>query len=525
VKTVRFLSVSALLAAALMGCESSGSNNGVRYENSTNFMPRRVSESAPAPKAAPKAETKAVEVKAAAPAASGSSICYPSGRQTDAVLCVDRQYPSEVVVGQAFDYYINVKNVSGVTVDSVVVDETLPNGFNWGSSNPGGTKNGNMVSWNLGRMAPGETRTIKVSGTAGDVKSIASCATLTYLIPVCQEIPVVKPALAIAKTGTPAAILCDNIAYEISVTNTGTGAVKNVKVNDNLPAGVTTTDGKTSFATVIDVLRPGETKKFPFAAKATKRGTFENSATASAEGGLTATSNKVTTVITQPELEIKAECSGDVRIGKDVTVKYTVTNKGDAACNTTVNATLTGGQFKSADNGGTGSANGVSWNLGSLGAGQTKVLSVVMTTTSAGQVGSQATAQCACSNPVTAGCNVNVKGVPDIGTLVTDGDGVVLVGNNHTYTVEVKNQGQVNLTNVKMVVKLPEGMTFVSSANGKAVGNTVVFEFGTLTPGQNVAAAFVVKSSKAGELLVVGETTCSELKTPIRDDELTNFVD
>ena len=60
--------------------------------------------------------------------------------------------------------------------------------------------------------------------TAGDVKSIASCATLTYLIPVCQEIPVVKPALAIAKTGTAAAILCDNIAYEITVTNTGTGA-------------------------------------------------------------------------------------------------------------------------------------------------------------------------------------------------------------------------------------------------------------------------------------------------------------
>ena len=42
-----------------------------------------------------------------------------------------------------------------------------------------------------------------------------------------------------------------------------------------------------------------------------------------------------------------------------------------------------------------------------------------------------------CSSPVSAGCNVNVKGVPDIGTLVTDGDGVVLVGNNHTYTVEV----------------------------------------------------------------------------------------
>ena len=253
VQSVRILTVGALLAAGLVGCESNNAG-GRRVMNSTNFMPVFSTEPAPAPKAAPKAEAKPVEVRAATPVAaapSGNSVCYPSGRSTDAVLCVDRQYPAEVSVGQAFDYFINVKNVSGVSVDSVVVDETLPNGFNWGSSNPAGAKNGNMVSFNLGRMAPGEVKTIKAPGTAADVKSIASCATLTYLIPVCQEIPVVKPALAISKVATPAIILCDSIAYEITVTNSGTGTVRNVKVNDNLPAGVTTTDGKNSFATEI----------------------------------------------------------------------------------------------------------------------------------------------------------------------------------------------------------------------------------------------------------------------------------
>ncbi|MFZ4575860.1 MAG: DUF7507 domain-containing protein [Phycisphaerales bacterium] len=497
------------------------------YENSANFLPSAKKAPAAAPAPAPKAEAKPVEVKGVPVAApSASSVCYPSGRQVDAVICVDRQYPSAVSVGQAFDYFINVKNVSGVAVDSVVVDETLPGGFTWGSSNPNGTKNGNIVSWNLGKMNPGETRTIKVSGTAGDVKSIASCATLTYLIPVCQEIPVVKPALAISKTATAAAVLCDPIAYEITVTNTGTGVVRNVKVSDNLPAGVTTADGKSTFAATVDSLRPGESKKFPFSAKASKRGTFANTASASADGGLTVNSNATSTVITQPELTISAQCSGDVRIGKDVTVKYTVTNKGDAACNTTVNATLTGGAFKSADNGGTGAGNAVTWNIGSLGAGQSKVLSVVMTTNSAGQVGSQATASCACSSPVSANCSVNVRGVPDLGTLVTDDNvDVVLVGAEHDYRVEVKNQGQVPLTNTKMVVKLPEGMTFVRSDNGKAVGNTVVFEFGTVAPGKTATGKFFVRATKAGELLVIGETTCSEIKTPVRDDELTNFVE
>jgi uncharacterized repeat protein (TIGR01451 family) len=115
--------------------------------------------------------------------------------------------------------------------------------------------------------------------------------------------------------------------------------------------------------------------------------------------------------------------------------------------------------------------------------------------------------------------------VPDIGTLITDDDGVVMVGNNHTYRVEVANQGQVNLTNTRMVVQLPQGMTFVSSPLGKAIaGNKVEFNFGTVPPGQRPASTFVVKSSVAGELLVTGETTCAELRTPVRDDELTNFV-
>jgi uncharacterized repeat protein (TIGR01451 family) len=506
--------------------------------NPTNFMPTYSTEPAPAPRQAPKevarpAETKPSETKPAptpAPVASnsgsGNSVCYPSGRQVDAVLCVDRSYPSEVAVGQSFDYFIKVKNVSGVVVDQVMVDEAIPAGFNWTSSQPNGNRNGNIVTFPLGRMAPGEEKVIKVTGTAGDVRSIASCATLTYLIPVCQEIPVVKPALAISKVATPEVLLCDSIAYEITVSNTGTGAVRNVKVNDNLPAGVMTSDGKSTYSTVIDVLGPGQTRKFPFTAKASKTGSFNNQATASADGGLTANSNSTTTVVKQPVLDIKAECSADVRIGKDVTVRYTVTNRGDAACNTTVNATLTGGTFKSADNGGTGSGNAVSWNLGNLGPGQSKTVAVVMSTNTAGQVGSSATAQCACANPVTANCGVNVRGVPDIGTLVTDDNvDVVTVGANHEYTVEVKNQGQVNLTNTKMVVRLPEGMTFVSSATGKASGNTVVFDFGTVPVGKNVTGKFTVRATRAGELLVVGETTCSEIKTPIRDDELTNFVD
>jgi hypothetical protein len=76
-----------------------------------------------------------------------------------------------------------------------------------------------------------------------------------------------------------------------------------------------------------------------------------------------------------------------------------------------------------------------------------------------------------------------------------------------------------------MVVTLPAGMEFVSSAEGKLVGGKVEFNFGTVPAKGIKNGSFIVKATKSGELLVVGETTCAELKTPVRDDELTNFVD
>jgi hypothetical protein len=76
-----------------------------------------------------------------------------------------------------------------------------------------------------------------------------------------------------------------------------------------------------------------------------------------------------------------------------------------------------------------------------------------------------------------------------------------------------------------MVVALPAGLDFVSSADGKLVNGKVEFNFGTLAVKAKRTATFVVKATKSGEFLVIGETTCAELKTPVRDDELTNFVE
>ncbi len=456
-----------------------------------------------------------------------SSLAFPTGDERSSALLITQMMPRQVRAGAPYDYDIVVCNLTNGNLQNVVVKNESMDNLSLTSSNPAFSRGADgSVVWALGDMKPGESRTIKVSATAAKVGQASNCITASYNNVLCVATQVVQPALAVTKTMDPEKLVCDTISATITVTNPGSGAAEGVKVVDRMPAGLTTVDGKSEWTWDVGTLAGGESKKTSITLKAAKTGRYENFVTASATGGLTAESAKVATVIKQPVLTIKAECGGQALIGRNVTCKFTVKNTGDAVAESTVvRATVSPNTtFVSADNGGTGGGT-VTWNLGNLNPGETKTVSYTARTSGAGQITCSATANANCAAQVTDQCNSSVIGVPDIGTLVTDDTGVTTVGDPQTYRVEVKNQGQVNLTNTKMVLTLPAGMEFISSAEGKLVGGKVEFNFGTLAPGAVKGGSFVVRATKSGELLVIGETTCSEIKTPVRDDELTNFID
>ncbi|MBL8765141.1 MAG: DUF11 domain-containing protein [Phycisphaerae bacterium] len=460
-----------------------------------------------------------------------SSLAFPTGEVNSSAIVAHYVTPVEVRAGAPYNYEIHITNRTGGTLQNVMVNQGATSNMTVVSAEPNSARDGagNAV-WNLGDLGPCVTKIIKVSAKADKVGNASSCVSVTYNNSLCAAVNVVQPALAITKTITPEALICDPITMTIEVKNTGSGAATNVKVKDTLPAGLTTVDGKTALELDAGNLATGQSKPFTVQLKASKTGKFDNSAQAMADGGLTAQSATVSTVVRQPALALSCKAPDRVYIGRDVNYEISVKNTGDAACaNTTVTSPLpTGATFVKASDGGAAAGANVVWNLGNLAAGASKTVTLTVRPTAAAgtSIPLTATANCPCASPATTQCQTAVFGLPDIGTTVTDDDGVVVVGEPHTYIVEVKNQGNINLTNTKMVVTMPEGMTFVSSADGKLIaGNKVEFVFGTVAPGVVKRSSFVVKSSKSGELLVVGETTCSELKTPVRDDELTNFVD
>ncbi len=484
----------------------------------------------PEPKPAPAARDNRYCCDSVPAGYHGAYMAYPTGDMGTSALLVHQVVPERVRAGQAYDYEIHVKNLSANPLQNVVVTGENFSNLAVNSASPSPARTVPTPQWAFPDLKPGETRVIRVNGTARDVGVASNCVTVAYANLLCIGTNVVQPALTVAKTITPEALICDNVTMKFEVKNTGTGVAQNVRIRDTLPAGLTTADGKTSIDIDAGNLEAGQSKAFTVLGKASKTGKYDNKATAVAEGGLSAESTVVSTVIRQPVLEIACKSPERVFLGRDVLYEFTIKNTGDAPCtDTIVRATLPAGvQNARASDAGTVSGTGASWSIGSIAPGASKTLTLgFRPMTAAGtsfKVG--ASVVCHCATEARTECGTNVFGLPDIATVVTDDDGVVEVGADHTYRVEVNNQGQINLTNARMVVTLPEGMIFVSSAAGKLIaGNKVEFNFGTVPPGEHRDATFVVRSTKSGELVVIGETTCAEIRTPIRDDELTVFVD
>ena len=455
------------------------------------------------------------------------SMAFPTGLRLSSGLLLEKIVPKEVAVGQAFGYHYNVINLTDHKITDVTVTDNLSSGFNAAKIDPKPAKlDGNMAQWSIGDLGPKETKVINVSGTASQEGIITTCGTATYSPILCEPIKVTKPALQLVKTAPADVLTCDAIPVTLTVRNSGSSVLNDVKVVDTMPEGLTS-DGKSSLSFDAGTLAPGASRDFAFKASASRTGKYVNTAKATAAQGVTAEASS-TTLVHQPVLTIACETPAERFIGRPFDVCFTVVNKGDAAsAATTVEITLPAGVIASSTTAGAVAAGGkLTWNVGSLAANGTTKVCATLTAAAAGDFSFSATAKGACAAPVSATCRTRVVGISAILLEVVDLEDPIEVGKNVTYVIEVTNQGSAPDSNIKLICTMEDAQSFVSGTGVTAVsaqGKTITLgTLSSLAPKQKATWRIVIRADKAASVRFKTSLTSDQLTRPVSEDESTN---
>ena len=466
---------------------------------------------------------------------SNRTLYVPTGTRSTSSIMLVKSAPAEVIVGQPFEYTITATNLTNQTLEGVVVRDQVGGALSINNSDPTMNRDatGNAM-WDMGDLGPGGTRTVRVNAVANQLGDHRFCAEVSYAQLNCITVRAVQPALQLTKRvvggdGSGTFLDCDNISFVITVTNTGSGDARNVVVTDSLPDGLVSTDGRSSLTWDVGTLGAGQSREIQLDTRATRTGSFTNTAQATADGGLTATDSASVTV-NKPQLSVSKSCRDRAYVGSRMRYEITVSNTGNIAARdvTVRDRCPSNASFVSATLGGTPQGDSVVWNLGTLNPGDSRTLEVVMRAGAIGTAQNTVEATAYCADPVTDSCSTEIEGIPAVLLEVIDVEDPIAVGETVEYVIRVTNQGSATDTNIRIVCQLPPEAEFVSAGGAtrnQGSGRTVNFApLAALSAKASTEWRVVVRAASQGNVrFKVTMNTDQTDPVPVEETEATNF--
>ena len=518
--------IAVTMAAAAVGCAPQNQANAQSTPAPVVQVPAprpmpTTPQPAPAPSNEPALQVVGNQVR--------GKLYFPTGEATGSTLLLEKTLPTEVQVNKPFTYDIKVSNISKLKLEDVEVSETVPGTFrikDLTEGSPDGKPN--TVSIAVGALNPGDSKIVRLTGTAMQSGNLGMALSAKYNTSLVISTNVVAPALKLAMSGSTDAAKTDSLGYKLTVTNSGSGEAKNVKVESVLPDGLVTPDGKASVSFDAGNLASGESRDFAFAAKANRTGTFDVRATARGED-LASEPVGIKTAVKAPWLQIAKTGPDKAFIGQLITYEIAVTNKGDGVAKDTVifDNLPANVAVQAASENARSEAGKVRWDVGTVGPGETKKVQVVVTASAAGDMKSAASVSATGADTQAAFIQTTLTGVPAILVQMADSPDPVQVGKECTYTIEITNTGTAAGTNIKLVATLEDPADFVT-ASGQTKetvsGKTISFApVANLAPKQKATYKVTVKAVKGGDVRFKTSITSDQLTRPVESAEATNF--
>ena len=457
------------------------------------------------------------------------------------VKTVDNATPA---VGANVTFTVTVTNNGPDTAQAVSVQDTLPAGLTYVSSNPSaGTYNSGTGAWTIGNLTNGATVTLDIVATVTvpAARTNTATATSTTFDPFAgdnsdaETVDARDADLAVSKsvdTATPS--FGGQVTFLVTVTNAGPDTSSGVSVADPLPPGlslVTATPSQGIYSAGVwnaGVLANGATETLEIVAQVNSHLPITNTATVSATTHDPNAANDTDSAsVDVPDADlavVKTVDSATPAVGTDATFTVTVTNNGanDTTGVSVVDALPTGLTFVSASSPSYDDGTGI-WSVGNLADGASTALTIVATVDTHSAITNTATASSVLYDPVAAndtdGATVDAPNA-DLVVDKTVSTATPAFGADVTFTVTVTNNGPDTAAAVSVIDALPAGLTLVSAtpAPGTYVGG--LWTVGSLVSGDS--ATLTVVATADTHLAVTNTATAS---SSVYDPDTANNAD
>ncbi|MGF1484273.1 MAG: CARDB domain-containing protein [Opitutales bacterium] len=466
---------------------------------------------------------------------SSEQVVVPRGDQSVAFLGIPLRVTKlngdGLLAGEEFTYQLQIEALDDVR--NVKLREELSPRVRFESSSPPPTDTlGGEPFWIFPTMSKGEQRTILVRVVPEDEGAFDAKTVFSAETPLVLAFYAGAPTIGLEKRGPSSVELGEEVAWDITVANTGTAPARNLTITDRLPPIF---DPTSTTTITIPELYPGVTKTFRVTGVARRTGSFVNEVVASWEGGpdggLATTSQKVPGEVKQSLIGVAIEGPAETFVLKPARYGYTVTNSGETVLrNVTVVNDLPDGIRVVEAGGGIYSEpqRRILWNIPSLRPGESRLFNARFFATRPGSTTNTISAETEGRDLSDKASTVTLwKPVPAVRIEIDDTRDPVQVGGQTTYVVRVSNQGNFQPVNADLEVTFTQNIQPISfvgegSQGGQINGQVVTFPQVPLEPGQDLRLEITARGVTPGQGDAVLELRADFLSRPYVSEEPTN---